>query len=302
MVGGAELAQRGGAHQLEKSQTGFAVLFALEICIRLWQNLMSRIFYGTVAIYVGVNEPIQVCRIPPELFQIAVRFIAGKDRRHHKSSMAEQIILHVRLVDDFVFGTAENLSDQSRIGGCARQLPDGDFFQIDGNHPVRFPMPRRKRKGKQHVLLRQRRQCSWTHIVPHKNNVFRLILSQGIQSGIQLRIAQNHKDHIILCIRRKLCHHRNAADRHARREFVLDPQPILFDLCCPVSPGKQGHILSGAEQVPCQIASQNARTIYQNFHFLPPNLIFTICIFIIPSPTLARKRKKLLTDGSFKSL
>ena len=42
--------------------------------------------------------------------------------------------------------------------------------------------------------------------------------------------------------------------------------------------------------------------IYQNFHCLPPNLIFTICIFIIPSPTLARKRKKLLTDGPFKSV
>lgn len=42
--------------------------------------------------------------------------------------------------------------------------------------------------------------------------------------------------------------------------------------------------------------------IYQNFHCLPPNLIFTICIFIIPSPTLARKRKNPLTDGSFKSV
>ena len=31
-------------------------------------------------------------------------------------------------------------------------------------------------------------------------------------------------------------------------------------------------------------------------------LIFTICIFIIPSPILARKRKKPLTDGSFKSV
>ena len=31
-------------------------------------------------------------------------------------------------------------------------------------------------------------------------------------------------------------------------------------------------------------------------------LIFTICIFIIPSPTLARKRKNPLTDGSFKSV
>ena len=31
-------------------------------------------------------------------------------------------------------------------------------------------------------------------------------------------------------------------------------------------------------------------------------LIFTICIFIMPSPTFARKRKKPLTDGSFKSV
>ena len=38
------------------------------------------------------------------------------------------------------------------------------------------------------------------------------------------------------------------------------------------------------------------------FHCLPPNLIFTICIFIIPSPILARKRKNLLAEGSFKSL
>ena len=40
----------------------------------------------------------------------------------------------------------------------------------------------------------------------------------------------------------------------------------------------------------------------QVFHALPPNPIFTICIFIPLSPTLARNRKKQLTDGSFKSL
>ena len=50
-----------------------------------------------------------------------------------------------------------------------------------------------------------------------------MILSQGIQSGIQLCIAQNHKNHIILCIRRKLRHHRNAADRYAGRKLILDP-------------------------------------------------------------------------------
>ena len=40
----------------------------------------------------------------------------------------------------------------------------------------------------------------------------------------------------------------------------------------------------------------------QVFHALPPNPIFTICIFIPLSPTLARNRKKPLTEGSFKSL
>ena len=39
----------------------------------------------------------------------------------------------------------------------------------------------------------------------------------------------------------------------------------------------------------------------QVLHDISPNLIFMICIFIIPSPTRARKRKKPLTDGSFRS-
>lgn len=38
------------------------------------------------------------------------------------------------------------------------------------------------------------------------------------------------------------------------------------------------------------------------FHCLSPNSIFTICIFIPLSPTLARNRKKPLTEGSFRSL
>ncbi len=37
-------------------------------------------------------------------------------------------------------------------------------------------------------------------------------------------------------------------------------------------------------------------------HCLSPNPIFTICIFIPLSPTLARNRKKPLTEGSLKSL
>ena len=67
--------------------------------------------------------------ISPKLFQVAVRLIAGEGRRHHKGRMAEQIVLHIRLIDDLVFGTAENLSDQFRIGDRPTQLPNGDFFR-----------------------------------------------------------------------------------------------------------------------------------------------------------------------------
>ena len=38
MVGGAEFAQRGSAHQLEKVQAGLAVLFPFKVCIPLGQN------------------------------------------------------------------------------------------------------------------------------------------------------------------------------------------------------------------------------------------------------------------------
>jgi hypothetical protein len=49
----------------------------------------------------------------------------------------------------------------------------------------------------------------------------------------------------------RLC---NIADRCAEGELILDPQSVLPDFLCLISPGKQGHILSGVKQIPCQIA------------------------------------------------
>ena len=255
MVGGAEFSQRGGAHQLEKAQAGLAVFLPFKVCILLGQNGVPGISDGAVSLDVGIQHTVQVRGISPELFQVAVCLIAGEGRRHHKRGMAEQIVLHVRLVNNLIFCAVEDVPDQLFIGGCTRQLPDGDLFQVDGDHPVSLPMPGRKRKGKQDVLFRQcRRQRPRLHIVPHKNDVLRPIRPQRVQNGIQLCIAQDHKDHIVHCIRCKFSHHRNAADRGAERKFVLDPQAILLDLRSPVSPGKQGHILSGVKQIPCQIA------------------------------------------------
>ena len=158
MVRGTEFAQGGGAHEFKEAQTGLAVLFTLKICVRLWQNVVSRIAYGTIALYVGIQQTVQIRGVTLELFQVAVRFIAGKGRRHHKRGMAEQVVFHVRLVDDLVLCTVEDAPDQLFIGGCVRQLPDGNLFQIDGKHPVTLPMPGRKGKGKQDIFLWQRRR------------------------------------------------------------------------------------------------------------------------------------------------
>ena len=106
----------------------------------------------------------------------------------------------------------------------------------------------RKRKSEQNVFTGQRGgKRSRLHIVSHKNNVFCPVCPQRIQNGIQLRITQNHKDHIILCIRRKLGHDRNVADRRAKRKLVFDPQSVLLNFLRPFSPRKQGDVLSGAE-------------------------------------------------------
>ena len=115
MVGGAEFSQRGGAHQLEKAQAGLAVFLPFKVCILLGQNGVPGVSYGAVALDVGIQHTVQVCSVAPELFQVAVRLIAGEGRRHHKGRMAEQIVLHIRLIDDLVFGTAENLSDHFSI-------------------------------------------------------------------------------------------------------------------------------------------------------------------------------------------
>ena len=70
---------------------------------------------------------------------------------------------------------------------------------------------------------------------------------------------------------------------------------------------KAREVCSGAKSSFSAFSQQRKQRPYAPRHpgvflYLPPNLILTICIFIMPSPTLARKRKKPLTDGSFKSL
>ena len=78
VVGGAELAQRSGTHQLEKAQTGLAVLFPFKVHIRFGQNGVPGVPYGTIALDVGIQQTVQVCGVAFELFQVAVCLIAGE--------------------------------------------------------------------------------------------------------------------------------------------------------------------------------------------------------------------------------
>lgn len=77
MVGGAELAQRSGTHQLEKAQAGLAVFLPFKVCILLGQNGVPGISDGAVSLDIGIQHTVQVRGISPELFQVAVCLIAG---------------------------------------------------------------------------------------------------------------------------------------------------------------------------------------------------------------------------------
>lgn len=179
--------------------------------------------------------------------------------------MAEQIVLHVRLVNDLIFCAVEDAPDQLFIGDCTRQLSDGDLFRSMETTRSTSRCPAESAKANRTFFPEVPPPMLCLYVVAHKNDVLRPVRPQRVQNGIQLCIAQDHKDHIVHCIRCKFSHHRNAADRGAERKFVLDPQAVLLDLRSPVSPRKQSDILSGAQQISCQIAPQNACTIYQNF-------------------------------------
>jgi len=162
--------------------------------------------------------------------------------------VAEQIVLHIGLVDHLVLCAVKNLPDERLVGACARNLADGDLLEVDRADLILLAVSRRKREGKQHILIRQslgKRPCA--HIVSHKDEILRPAFAQRVENRVQLRIAQDDKNHIVYFLRFQFGHHRNAADRGAEGELILDPQPILPDFLRPVSPGKQGYIFSGAK-------------------------------------------------------
>ena len=216
MVGCADLSKTRRAHEFEKAQAGLAVRSTFKLRVRLWKNLMSRIPDGAVALDIGAEKTAQVGCVPFEFFEIAIHFVASKGHRQHKRCMAKQIVPHIRFISYFIFCSGKNLSDQLFIGRRTCKLADGDFFQVNGRHPVALPMPRRGYKGKQDIFLRQRRgKGTCTHVIANKDDVLYLIRPQRLQNCVQLRIAQDNEDHIVLVFWLQFGHDWNPADRHA---------------------------------------------------------------------------------------
>ena len=86
----------------------------------------------------------------------------------------------------------------------------------------------RGRKGKHHVFLRQRSaQRTCAHVVSHKDDILCRIRPQGIEDRVELCIAQDDEDHVVLVLRFQLRRDRNAADRHAGRKLTLDPKAVF---------------------------------------------------------------------------
>ena len=115
VVGGAELAEARRAHELEEAQAGLAVGRALKVLIVIREYLMPGVSYGAVALDVGVDKPVQICRVVLYLFQIAVGLVARESHGNYERRMAQEIIAHVRLVDDLEFHAVKYLSDELLI-------------------------------------------------------------------------------------------------------------------------------------------------------------------------------------------
>jgi len=76
---------------------------------------MPGISYGAVALDVGVDKPVQICRVVPDLFQIAAGLVARESHRKHECRVAQEIIAHVRLIDDLEFHAVKYLADELLI-------------------------------------------------------------------------------------------------------------------------------------------------------------------------------------------
>lgn len=78
----------------------------------------------------------------------------------------------------------------------------------------------------------------------HKDDILCRIRPQGIEDRVELRIAQDDEDHVVLVLRFQLRRDRNAADRHAGRKLILDPKAVFWDALAPCSPRQQRDVLS----------------------------------------------------------
>ena len=116
---------------------------------------MPAFFNGPVPLYIGIDQPVQVSLIIFQPAQVTVSIVAGKGGGYHKGGMAQQIILHIGFINHLVSGCIKDLMNQAFVGGRILQLSNGDLFQIDPHNFVRLPVTCGKRKGEQHIFLRQ---------------------------------------------------------------------------------------------------------------------------------------------------
>ena len=173
---------------------------------------MSRPLDCPIALDISVQYPVQIGGISLQLSQIAIRIVTGKSRRQDKGRVAEQIVLHIGFVNHPVSGACENPPDQCFIGGCVFQLSNGNLFEVKGNHPRRFPVPRRQCKGEHYFFLRKKRGIvGRPDIVADKHDILCSVCLQILHHAIQLCVAHHNEDNIVTIIRFKLCDDRYAA-------------------------------------------------------------------------------------------
>ena len=163
---------------------------------------MAGAFYCPISFNIRVYDLIEVLFVPADLLQISITAVTRKSDRKDKSCMAEEIILHARLISDLHLSSVKNPADQRFIGGAVFPLTDGDLFHGKRYDPVFLAASRSHVESKHDVFSGKfLHELSGREVIPNEDNVLGSIRVQRFQCAVELRVAHDHKDDVKFIVR-----------------------------------------------------------------------------------------------------
>lgn len=150
---------------------------------------MSQFLKGRVALNIGINDPMNIRLVVHDPFQVTVRMIASKTDGNDKRSMAEQIIIHVRLIYKTNFCAAEDLFNQQSIFIALRQAADCHLMQIERIDPFSVTVSTHLCEAEQYTLVwKHSGELGCGRVIAIENDGIAQIVSKKLHHRFQLCI------------------------------------------------------------------------------------------------------------------